>query len=201
MNSFDFINAMCLLLLGLKPELLSENTGSNISLSFKEIACCIILSSTVGTPNSLIPPSGFGISTLRTGLGLYVPSNRLSITWLAWVSRYGRSSSTLIPSIPWLTLFFFTLLYASNMFLFVTILSSNVSVSLSDLVFSSDDADESLNTPCLFRVSNSILSSESSLYEIFCFLFMFIESFKFTNLLNVQSFLEILKHLKYYDLG
>src|SRR5660397_283773 len=81
-----------------------------------------------------------------------------------------------------------------------TILSSKYSVPLSDLAFFSDDADDTLNTPCLFRVSNSILSSESSLYEVFCFLIMFIELFKFTDLLNVQSFLEMLKHLQYYCL-
>ena len=31
------------------------------------IACCMNLSVTVGTPRFLTPPSGFGISTLRTG--------------------------------------------------------------------------------------------------------------------------------------
>ena len=31
------------------------------------MACCMNLSVTVGTPRFLTPPSGFGISTLRTG--------------------------------------------------------------------------------------------------------------------------------------
>ena len=34
-------------------------------------------SSTVGMPNLRTPPSGFGISTLFTGCGLYVPFEQL----------------------------------------------------------------------------------------------------------------------------
>ena len=41
------------------------------------MACWIILSSTVGIPNGRLLPSGFSISTLRTGEGAYVPSKRL----------------------------------------------------------------------------------------------------------------------------
>lgn len=40
------------------------------------MACWIILSSTVEIPSGRLLPSGFGISTLRTGEGAYVPSKR-----------------------------------------------------------------------------------------------------------------------------
>ena len=66
--------ASCAPLPGRKPKLLSENCSSKIGVSSWAIACCITLSTTVGTPSFLtFPFSSLGISTRRTGLGLYFP--------------------------------------------------------------------------------------------------------------------------------
>ena len=51
--------------------------GSYKDMSTCEIACCTALSRAVGTPGPLSPPSGFEITTLRTGDGLYLPVLRL----------------------------------------------------------------------------------------------------------------------------
>ena len=48
----------------------SENCGSLIGMRIWAIACWMILSMTVGIPSCLVPPSGFGMSFLLTGLGL-----------------------------------------------------------------------------------------------------------------------------------
>ncbi len=76
MNCFTCRTPLWADLPGLKPQLDSENNGSNINPKTWAIACWIVLSSTVGIPSGRILPSAFGISTLRTGEGTYVPSNK-----------------------------------------------------------------------------------------------------------------------------
>ena len=51
-------------------------------------------------PNSLTLPSGFRISTRRTGLGLSVSRSSASLSSNHLSLRFGRSSFTVIPSIP-----------------------------------------------------------------------------------------------------
>ena len=87
-------------LLGLNPKLLSEKVGSYNLLSTCAMACWIILSCTVGIPSNLTPPSGFGISTLLTGDGLYFPSSSLVLTVAQVFLTCSRSSSVFMPSIP-----------------------------------------------------------------------------------------------------
>ena len=84
----------------LKPQLDSENRGSNINPITWEIACWIILSSTVGIPSGRLLPSGFGISTLRTGEGTYVPSKRFERIWGHNSRKVSGNCSTVTPSIP-----------------------------------------------------------------------------------------------------
>ena len=70
--------ASCALLPGLNPKLLSEKVFSYMGVNTCTIACWIILSTTVGIPNALFSPFSFlGISTLRTGFGLYLPASSL----------------------------------------------------------------------------------------------------------------------------
>ena len=67
---------------------------------------------TVGMPSFRTPPSGFGISTLRTGDGVYFLLSIRLINSCCCSFRYGRASSVVISSIPAAPLFAFTLLYA-----------------------------------------------------------------------------------------
>src|SRR5688572_10821643 len=55
---------------------------------------------TVGIPSIRTPPSGFGISTPRTGLGFHVPFSNFSRTTPQCLSRWGPSCSLVMPSIP-----------------------------------------------------------------------------------------------------
>ena len=83
--SLHFLRASCAPLPGRNPKLLSENCSSKIGVSSWAIACWITLSTTVGTPSFLtFPFSSFGISTRRTGLGLYFPFRNCSTSsfWL-----------------------------------------------------------------------------------------------------------------------
>ena len=55
---------------------------------------------TVGMPSFRIPPSGFGISTLLTGEGVYFPF--LIFPTSSWLCSFSHDSaaSMVIPSIP-----------------------------------------------------------------------------------------------------
>ena len=76
------------------------------------MACCMNLSVTVGTPRFLTPPSGFGISTLRTGWGLYFLVLNCSLMISPFFSRCSLSSVYFIPSTPSAPLFRTTCRYA-----------------------------------------------------------------------------------------
>ena len=76
------------------------------------MACCMNLSVTVGTPRFLTPPSGFGISTLRTGWGLYFLILNCSLMISPFFARYSLSSVYFIPSTPSAPLFRTTCRYA-----------------------------------------------------------------------------------------
>ena len=76
------------------------------------MACCMNLSVTVGTPRFLTPPSGFGISTLRTGWGLYFLVLNCSLMISPFFTRCSLSSVYFIPSTPSAPLFRTTCRYA-----------------------------------------------------------------------------------------
>ena len=76
------------------------------------MACCMNLSVTVGTPRFLTPPSGFGISTLRTGWGLYFLVLNCSLIISPSFTRCSLSSVYFIPSTPSAPLFRTTCRYA-----------------------------------------------------------------------------------------
>ena len=68
---------------------------------------------TVGIPSFRSPlPSGFGIITQRTGLGLYSPSKILCISSCPCSFNQGSAAPTVIPSIPGAPLLLLTFLYA-----------------------------------------------------------------------------------------
>ena len=56
---------------GRKPLLLSWNLASQIGSKTCKIHCCTNLSQIAGIPRGRVFPFGLGISTRRTGLGLY----------------------------------------------------------------------------------------------------------------------------------
>ena len=76
------------------------------------MACCTNLSVTVGTPRFLTPPSAFGISTLRTGWGLYFLVLSCSLIISPFFARCYLSSVYFIPSTPSAPLFRTTCRYA-----------------------------------------------------------------------------------------
>jgi hypothetical protein len=67
---------------------------------------------TVGMPNGRVPPLSFGISTLFTGEGVYVPSRSAALIPPQCLRAYSGNSSTEILSIPGAPLFALTCLYA-----------------------------------------------------------------------------------------
>ena len=83
----------------------------------------MIRSTTVGIPRFRTPPFGLGISTLRTGLGLYFRLRICSRIFSQFSVRCCFTSSVLIPSTPPAPLFATTRLYASIM-LFLESISS-----------------------------------------------------------------------------
>ena len=90
------------------------------------MACCTNLSVTVGTPRFLTPPSGFGISTLRTGWGLYFLVLNCSLMICHTYSwRVG-----FIPSTPSAPLFRTTCRYALLRFSLDNICSIRLLVSM-----------------------------------------------------------------------
>ena len=74
--------------------------------------CCTNLSVTVGTPRFLTTPSGFGISTHRTGWGLYFLVLNCSLMFSPFLTRCSLSSVYFIPSTPSAPLFRTTCRYA-----------------------------------------------------------------------------------------
>ena len=112
-------------------------------------------STAVGIPSFRVFPLSFGISTLRTGWGVYVTARIDCLISSPRSLRYCRSSSTFIPSTPLAPLFFFTLLYARFMFPALTIASSSPSSRLSALVM--------LFSVILLPISASAYSSCSAL--------------------------------------
>src|SRR5699024_2457806 len=105
--------------------LLSLNCPSNIGVRTWDIACCITLSTTVGMPKRRSPPSGFGISTLNTGCGLYLRSRISRDISSLFLAKYPPNSSMVIPSTPAAPLFLITCLYASFR-LFLSRISSSI---------------------------------------------------------------------------
>ena len=85
---------------------------------------------TVGTPRFLTPPPGFGISTLRTGCGLYFLLRSCSMMFSPFSERYGPSSSTVIPSTPAAPLFLTTCRYAALRLSLLNICSIRLLVSM-----------------------------------------------------------------------
>ena len=80
-SAFAARSASCAERFGLNPKLRSENLGSYIGVSCWTIACCTSLSTTVGIPSlRVFPLSSLGISTLRTGIGLYLPASSLPMS-------------------------------------------------------------------------------------------------------------------------
>jgi hypothetical protein len=79
-------------------------------------ACWIRRSTTVGIPSRRTPPSGLGISTRRTGRGLYVPPRSSSLIHTQCSMSQGLRSAVSIPSIPAAPLFLRTCFSASCMF-------------------------------------------------------------------------------------
>lgn len=63
------------------------------------------LSCTVGIPNMRVPPFGFGMSTLRTGLGMYLPCLMWSQMLSPCFRKCSGNSSTVILSTPGAPLF------------------------------------------------------------------------------------------------
>ena len=61
---------------GRNPYDTGRKSASKIGSSTSLAACCTTRSRTVGIPSGRLPPSGFGISTRRTGAGRYVPARR-----------------------------------------------------------------------------------------------------------------------------
>ena len=104
-------------LLGRKPLLFGKNFASHIGSNTCRIHCWIILSHIVGIPSGLVFPFGFGISTRRTGLGLYQLNLRLTFSTTS--SADSKSTSVIVsPSVPGVLdpLFPLTLRYAKRMF-------------------------------------------------------------------------------------
>jgi len=109
--------------------LLSSSWSSSFSMILLKSGLRGYLSTTVGMPSfRTFPLSSLGISTLRTGLGRYFPSLICWISCWPFSLRYGRSSSTPIPSIPPAPLLDFTLLYARFMLSLSNIFSNSLSV-------------------------------------------------------------------------
>nr|AAU83467.1 hypothetical protein GZ28G7_30 [uncultured archaeon GZfos28G7] len=102
---------------GRYPKLESRNSASNIgSMTFFK-ACCTTLSLIVGMPSGRCLPSGFGIYTLFTGLGLYLSCRSSRGISLRFCSRFRSNSSIVTSSIPPAPLFCFTFSHASLRFL------------------------------------------------------------------------------------
>ena len=85
---------------------------------------------TMGTPRFLTPPSGFGISTLRTGCGLYFLVRNCSLMFSPFSERYPPSSSTVMPSTPAAPLFLTTCRYAALRLSLLNICSMRLLVSM-----------------------------------------------------------------------
>ena len=103
------------------------------------MACCINLSVTVGTPRFLTPPSGFGISTLRTGWGLYFQDLSCSLMISPFFSRCSLSSVYFIPSTPSAPLFRTTCRYALLRLSLASICSIRLLVSMRSFLSASLD--------------------------------------------------------------
>jgi len=119
------------------------------------MACCTILSMTLGIPRFLVLPPSLGISTLRTGLGRYFPSRICPLRFSSPIAVIWLSSPSVpIPSTPALPLLAHTLSYAFWRFRLSSILSSK-SVRFASVVLFSD-IQHSLGspaTPSTFRAS------------------------------------------------
>ena len=95
-----------------------------------------------------MPPSGLGISARLTGLGLYFPLIIRLIISSTCSFRYGKASSTVIPSTPGAPPFFFTFLYAALRFSLATSFARRLSAPSSPSV----SAGTALCTPLLSLV-------------------------------------------------
>ena len=69
-------------------------------------------STRVGIPSLRVLPLSFGISTLRTGMGLYFPFKMEFLSSSLWSFKYGSKSFASIESTPPLPPFDTTFLYA-----------------------------------------------------------------------------------------
>lgn len=104
--------AWCALRPGLKPKLESENVGSKIGVSTWAMACWTTRSVTVGIPSSRLPPSGLGISTLRTACGVYRPPSICARSAGQCSRAWAGKSSMVTPSMPGAPLLAFTRCHA-----------------------------------------------------------------------------------------
>lgn len=107
-----------------------------ISNAFRT-ACCTKRSVTVGILRLLTPLSGFGISALRTGYGLYFLVRSCSLMFSPFSERYAPSSSTLIPFTLAAPLFLTTCRYAALEFSLLSICSIRLLVSIRCFFFCS----------------------------------------------------------------
>ena len=87
-----------------------------MSDSFAATACCTALSYTVGIPSGLFFPSGFGMYTRLTGLGLYLFSLISCAILPVSDGKRAFSSSTFMPSMPAAPFCSYTCIIALSMF-------------------------------------------------------------------------------------
>ena len=118
-------------------------------------------------PNFLTPPPGFGISTLRTGCGLYVPRSNCARMAGQCSRRSSSVSSIVLPSTPGLPLLPWTCFQAFTR-LFRSHTSSISRSSRAGLSVSRFTADGSV--PCWTRLGASPFdtSTKASRCWIFC---------------------------------
>jgi len=108
--------ASCARCPGRKPWLCFEKHGSSIGCRTCNSACWMNRSTTVGMPSFRIPPLAFGMSCCFTAAGWYVPSSSCSRSRGQCSRRKPGNSSTVIPSMPGLPLFFLTRFSAARRF-------------------------------------------------------------------------------------
>ncbi|MPM76805.1 hypothetical protein SDC9_123804 [bioreactor metagenome] len=104
-------------LLGRKPLLLERNLASQIGSSTCNMHCWSILSQIVGIPKGLVFPLGFGISTLRTGFGLYQLNFFLTTSMTSSADKLSTSAivKSSVPGV-FAPLFPLTFRYAKRIF-------------------------------------------------------------------------------------
>ena len=139
------------------------------------MACCTILSMTVGMPSFRTPPSALGISLRLTGFGLYLPNHMSDTSSRPCSVHQCSSSSTVIPSIPAAPLLPLTLFIASSKFLPRRISRSKSCVALSLSLLS---RVPTLGTPAYPSRSTLSLCRQSFRYSAFIVLDSFLQLLK-----------------------